>query len=65
MEIVDILRDKAVPESKHEAEASVVRKGNKLVIEAFYPLNPMQKLSIDKGSCRGLEAARGERYDRL
>lgn len=48
IEIVDILRDKADLQLKREAEAVVVRKGNKLVIEAFYPMNLMQKLSLQK-----------------
>lgn len=48
VEIVDILRDKADLQLKREAEAVVVRKGNKLVIEAFYPMNLMQKLSLQK-----------------
>lgn len=48
VEIVDILRDKADLQLKREAEAVVVRKDNKLVIEAFYPMNLMQKLSLQK-----------------
>ena len=48
IEIVDILRDKADLQLKREAEAVVTRKGNKLVIEAFYPMNFMQKLSLQK-----------------
>lgn len=46
--VVDILRDKANLMLKREAEAVVVRKGNKLIIEAFYPMNLMQKLSLQK-----------------
>ncbi|MCM1333647.1 MAG: site-specific DNA-methyltransferase [Bacteroides sp.] len=48
IEIVDILRDKADLQLKREAEAVVLRKGNKLVIEEFYPMNLMQKLSLQK-----------------
>lgn len=48
IEIVDILRDKADLELKREAEAEVVREGNKLVVRSFYPLNLMQKLSLQK-----------------
>lgn len=48
IEIVDILRDKANLQLKREAEAVVVRKENKLVIKAFYPMNLMQKLSLQK-----------------
>lgn len=48
IEIVDILRDKADLQLKREAEAVVEREGNKLVIKSFYPMNLMQKLSLDK-----------------
>lgn len=48
IEIVDILRDKANLQLKREAEAEIVREGNKLVIRAFYPMNLMQKLSLQK-----------------
>lgn len=48
IEIVDILRDKADLQLKREAEAEIVREGDKLVIHAFYPLNLMQKLSLQK-----------------
>ena len=48
IEIVDILRDKSELELKREAEAEVVREGGKLVIRAFYPMNLLQKLSLQK-----------------
>lgn len=48
IEIVDILRDKTDLQLKREAEAEIVREGNKLVIRAFYPMNLMQKLSLQK-----------------
>ena len=48
IEIVDILRDKADLQLKREAEAEIVREGDKLVIRAFYPMNLMQKLSLQK-----------------
>ena len=48
IEIVDILREKKDLQLKREAEAEVVREGNKLVIRAFYPMNLMQKLSLQK-----------------
>lgn len=48
IEIVDILRDKADLQLKREAEAVVERKDNKLIIKSFYPMNLMQKLSLDK-----------------
>ena len=48
IEIVDILRDKKNLQLKREAEAEVVREGNKLIIRSFYPMNLMQKLSLQK-----------------
>lgn len=48
VEILDVLRDKADLQLKREAEAKVVREGNRLVIRAFYPMNLMQKLSLQK-----------------
>lgn len=48
VQIVDILRDKADIQLKREAEAEVVREGNKLVVRSFYPMNLMQKLSLQK-----------------
>lgn len=48
IQIVDILRDKSVLQLKREAEADIVIKGNKLIIRAFYPMNLMQKLSLQK-----------------
>jgi len=48
VQIVDILRDKANLQLKRDAEAEIVRKDGKLVIRAFYPMNLMQKLSLQK-----------------
>ena len=48
VEILDVLRDKADLQLKREAEAEIVHEGNKLVIRAFYPMNLMQKLSLQK-----------------
>lgn len=48
IQIVDILRDKADLQLKRDAEAEVVCEDDKLVIRAFYPMNLMQKLSIQK-----------------
>jgi DNA modification methylase len=47
-EVVDILRDKTNLEFKRESEAEIVKEGNKLVIRDFYPLNLMNKLSMQK-----------------
>ena len=48
VQIVDILRDKADLQLKREAEADIAIEGSRLVIRAFYPLNLMQKLSLQK-----------------
>jgi hypothetical protein len=48
IQIVDILRDKSDLQLKREAEAEVAIEGGQLVIRAFYPLNLMQKLSLQK-----------------
>lgn len=48
IQIVDILRDKSDLQLKREAEAEVVREGDKLVVRSFYPMNLMQKLSLQK-----------------
>lgn len=50
VEIVDILRDKRELEFKREAEARVVVEDGKLVIKSFYPLNLLNKLSLQKES---------------
>lgn len=44
----DIFIAKSELQLKREAEAEVVREGNKLVIRSFYPMNLMQKLSLQK-----------------
>lgn len=48
VQIVDILRDKKDLQLKRDSEAEIVREGDKLVIRAFYPMNLMQKLSLQK-----------------
>lgn len=48
VQILDVLRDKADLQLKRESEAEIVREGNNLVIRAFYPMNLMQKLSLQK-----------------
>ena len=48
VEIVDILRDKSFLQLKREAEADVVVEDGKLIIKSFYPMNLMQKLSLQK-----------------
>lgn len=48
VEILDVLRDKADLQLKRESEAEIAREGDKLVIRSFYPMNLMQKLSLQK-----------------
>lgn len=50
VEVVDILRDKADLEFKRDSEAKVTVKNGELVIEKFYPMNLLQKLSLQKES---------------
>jgi len=53
IEIVDILLNKSILELKRESEADVQRKDNKLIIKKFYPMNLMQKLSLDRKTISG------------
>ena len=48
IEIMDILRNNAELELKRESQAEIVREGGKLVIRSFYPMNLLQKLSLQK-----------------
>jgi len=48
VEVVDILRDKANLEFKRDSEALVTIKNGELEIERFYPMNLLQKLSLQK-----------------
>lgn len=50
IEILDILRDKTDLQFKREADANVVQEGNMVVIKEFYPMNLLQKLSMQKES---------------
>lgn len=50
VEVVDILRDKADLEFKRDSEAKVAIKKGELVIAKFYPMNLLQKLSLQKES---------------
>jgi len=50
VEVVDILRDKDNLEFKRDSEAKVVVKKGELIIERFYPMNLLQKLSLQKES---------------
>lgn len=46
IEVVDVLRDKSELEFKRESEVKITIKNGKLVIERFYPMNLLQKLSL-------------------
>ena len=45
---MDILRQKSELEFKRESEAKIVRRNGHLIIEQFYPMNLLQKLSLLK-----------------
>lgn len=60
VEVVDILRDRQDLQFKRESEAQVAVVNDALVIEAFYPMNLLQKLSYlkeDVGEWRELVEA--------
>ena len=48
IEVIDILRDKSNLEFRRESEAEIVHSSGELVIESFYPMNLLQKLSLMK-----------------
>lgn len=48
VEVVDILRDKADLEFKRDSQAKLTIKKGELRIEKFYPMNLLQKLSLQK-----------------
>lgn len=48
LEIIDLLRDKKNLRFKRDSDAKVVIKENRLIIENFFPMNLLQKLSIEK-----------------
>ncbi len=50
VEVLDILRDKTNLEFKRDAVANITIENKKLVIREFYPMNLLQKLSIEKES---------------
>lgn len=50
VKVVDILRDKSNLEFKRDSEAKVTIKDGELLIERFYPMNLLQKLSLQKES---------------
>jgi site-specific DNA-methyltransferase (adenine-specific)/adenine-specific DNA-methyltransferase len=50
VEVVNILRDRQDLQFKRDSEANITIKNNQLVVEAFYPMNLLQKLSMQKES---------------
>jgi adenine-specific DNA-methyltransferase len=52
VEVVDILRDKQDLHFKRDSEARVAIKKGQLVIESFYPMNLLQKLSLEQESVK-------------
>ena len=48
VDVVDILRDKINIEFRRDSEADVQIEGDKVVIREFYPMNLLQKLSMEK-----------------
>ena len=48
IEVMDILRDKSKLEFKRKSEAEIVCRNGYLIIEKFYPMNLLQKLSLMK-----------------
>lgn len=50
IEILDILKDKSQLQFKRESDALVVKEEGKLIVKEFYPMNLLQKLSMQKES---------------
>lgn len=48
VEVLDILKDKAELEFKRDASADIAVEGRKLVVRDFYPMNLLQKLSLQQ-----------------
>ena len=48
VEVLDILRDKVNLEFRRDSEADVQIEGDRLVIRDFYPMNLLQKLSLER-----------------
>lgn len=48
IEVIDILKDKAQLQFKRDSEANIVLEEGKLKIKEFYPMNLLQKLSLQK-----------------
>lgn len=50
IEIVDVLKDRSDLQLKREAEADIAIENGSLVIRGFWPMNLLQKLSMEKES---------------
>ena len=50
IEILDILKDKSELQFKRESDALVVKEEGKMIVKEFYPMNLLQKLSMQKES---------------
>lgn len=48
IDVVDILHDRSDLQFKRDSEADIAIENGELIIRNFYPLNLMQKLSLDK-----------------
>lgn len=48
VDVIDILRDKVDLEFRRDSEAEVQIEGDRLVVREFYPMNLLQKLSLEK-----------------
>lgn len=48
IDVVDILHDRSDLQFKRDSEADIIIENGELIIRNFYPLNLMQKLSLDK-----------------
>jgi adenine-specific DNA-methyltransferase len=50
VEVMDILRDRADLEFRRDAQAKLIIKNGDLLVERFYPMNLLQKLSLQEES---------------
>ena len=50
IDVVDVLREKDHIQFKRDSEAKISRKKARLIIERFYPMNLLQKLSMEKAA---------------
>ena len=48
VDVVDILREKSNLQFKRDADANVVKEAGKIIVKEFYPMNLLQKLSMQK-----------------